>query len=109
MLGGGSAYFLPQATPGSNRKDAQDYIARFKRSGYALTTTAAELKEAVGKSDTTRLLGLFHPANMDGALDRLFLKPKYVEKFPNQPDLTVMTDAALKVLSRSPNGFFLMV
>jgi alkaline phosphatase len=30
LLGGGSAYFLPQATAGSKRKDDKDYIALFK-------------------------------------------------------------------------------
>ncbi len=30
LLGGGSAYFLPQATAGSKRKDDKDYIAMFK-------------------------------------------------------------------------------
>ena len=109
MLGGGSAYFLPKGTPGSKRKDDQDYIARFKQSGYQLVTTAADMNATAAKSDTTRLLGLFHTGNMNGVLDRRFLKPKYVAKFPSQPDLTEMTDAAIKVLSRNPNGFFLMV
>lgn len=109
MLGGGSAYFLPKTTPGSKRKDDQDYIARFKQSGYQLVTTAADLNNVAGQAATTRLLGLFHTGNMNGVMDRRFVKPKYVAKFPNQPDLTEMTDAAIKVLSRNPNGFFLMV
>lgn len=109
MLGGGSAYFLPKTTPGSKRKDDQDYIARFKQSGYQLVTTAADLNKIAGEAGTTRLLGLFHTGNMNGVMDRRFVKPKYVAKFPNQPDLTEMTDAAIKVLSRNPNGFFLMV
>ena len=46
---------------------------------------------------------------MDGSLDRLYLKKNTVEEYPNQPDLTEMTQSALNVLSRNPNGFFMMV
>ena len=46
---------------------------------------------------------------MDGALDRKFLKGGTVGKFPDQPDLTEQVTAALDVLSRNPEGFFLMV
>ena len=60
-------------------------------------------------SNVTRLLGLFHTGNMDGVLDRKFLKRGTVARFPNQPDLTEQVSAALKVLSRNEAGFFLMV
>ncbi|WP_197712059.1 alkaline phosphatase [Polynucleobacter necessarius] len=46
---------------------------------------------------------------MDGSLDRLYLKKNTVEQYPNQPDLTEMTQSALDMLSRNPYGFFLMV
>jgi alkaline phosphatase len=107
LLGGGSAYFLPQSTPGSKRKDEINYIEKFKQSGYAIATDAASLKEAKSKAD--KLLGLFHLGNMDGVLDRRILKNDVTKKFPNQPDLTEMTSAALEVLSKNKNGFFLMV
>ncbi len=107
MLGGGSAYFLPKATPGSKRKDDIDYIAKFKEAGYPLVTTASELKAADKKQD--KLLGLFHTGNLDDVLDRRFLKNDVIKKFPDQPDLTEMTQAALDVLSKNENGFFLVV
>ncbi|MDR2080321.1 MAG: alkaline phosphatase [Campylobacteraceae bacterium] len=106
LLGGGSAYFLPKSTPGSKRKDEINYIEKFKQSGYTIITDAASLHEAK-KAD--RLLGLFHLGNMDGALDRQILKNNVTKKFPNQPDLTEMTAAALEVLSKNKDGFFLMV
>ncbi len=53
-------------------------------------------------------LSLFHPENMDGALDRHILHGTTVAKYPNQPDLVDMTRAAIDVLSRHPNGFVLM-
>ncbi|MDR0762746.1 MAG: alkaline phosphatase [Campylobacteraceae bacterium] len=107
VLGGGSAYFLPKSIPGSKRKDDIDYVEKFRQDGYALATDAASLKEVKGKSN--KLLGLFHLGNMDGVLDRKFLKNDVTKKFPNQPDLTEMTSAALEVLSKNKNGFFLMV
>jgi alkaline phosphatase len=46
---------------------------------------------------------------MDGVLDRKFLKGGTVKKFPDQPDLTDQVKAALAILSKNQNGFFLMV
>ncbi|SFC89381.1 alkaline phosphatase [Pragia fontium] len=107
MLGGGSAYFLPQTTPGSKRKDDQNYIERFQQAGYQLATDADSLKQQ--GASASKLLGLFHTGNMDDVLDRRFLKNDVTKKFPNQPDLTEMTQTALDVLSKNDNGFFLMV
>lgn len=108
VLGGGSAYFLPQATAGSKRKDDKDYIALFKEAGYTLATSKGELATAAG-SNTGKILGLFHTGNMDTTLDREFLKKGTVGKFPEQPGLVEMTKVALDNLSKNPDGFFLMV
>ncbi|KAB0680203.1 alkaline phosphatase [Aureimonas leprariae] len=108
VLGGGSAYFLPQSTPGSKRKDDTDFIAKFKDAGYALATDRNELATAAG-SNQPKLLGLFHTGNMDVTLDREFLHKGTVSKFPNQPGLVDMTKAALDKLSKNLDGFFLMV
>jgi alkaline phosphatase len=109
IMGGGSAYFLPQKTPGSKRKDDNNFVDLFARDGFRVATTDAEMNLLADNPATTKLLGLFHPDNMDGALDRRFLKKGTVDKFPNQPDLTDMTRAALRVLSRNKEGFVLMV
>jgi len=58
---------------------------------------------------TRKLLGLFHPSNMDGVLDRKFLKQGTVTSFPEQPDLVDMVRTALTVLARNDDGFVLMV
>jgi len=73
LLGGGSANFLPKAAAGK-RKDETDYIARFRDAGYGVATTAGELNALAAKPGTDRLLGLFAAGNMDGVLDRRFLK-----------------------------------
>ena len=109
ILGGGSAYFLPRNVPGSKRKDDLDLYAKFTQAGYRVAGTDSELGAAAKDPKTSKLLGLFHLDNMDGALDRHFLKKNTVAKFPEQPDLADMTRHAIEVLSRNPNGFVLMV
>ncbi len=108
ILGGGSAYFLPQSVAGSKRKDDTDHVAGFKDAGYTLATTKGELEAAAG-SNTGKVLGLFHTGNMDTTLDREFLKKGTVEKFPEQPGLVDMTKAAIGQLEKNAEGFVLVV
>jgi len=109
ILGGGKANFRPSSVEGGKRKDSEDYIGKFSAAGYAFVDTAAQLAAAAAKPETTKLLGLFNDKNIDGSLDRKFLKKGTVGKFPDQPDLTDAMRAALEVLSRSDKGFLLMV
>ncbi|MDI6027762.1 alkaline phosphatase [Corticibacterium sp. UT-5YL-CI-8] len=108
IFGGGSAYFLPQTTPGSKRKDDKDFVKMYQDAGYTLATSKAELSAAAG-SNSGKVLGIFHTGNMDTTLDREFLKKGTVEKFPDQPGLVDMTQAALGQLSKNPEGFVLIV
>ena len=109
LMGGGAAHFLPKSSPGSRRKDEIDYLAKFRASGYAVATTEREMKSANADPATRKLLGLFHPSNMDGVLDRKFLKQGTVASFPEQPDLVDMVRTALTVLARHDDGFVLVV
>jgi len=109
LMGGGRANFLPKSAEGSKRKDESDFVAQFRAAGYPLALTASELATAANAPGTNKLLGLFTLGNMDGALDRKFLKGGTVQKFPEQPDLTEQVRAALQVLSKNEAGFFLMV
>ena len=109
LMGGGRANFLPKSENGSRRRDESDFVAQFRAAGYTLALTGPEMVSAAKDPGTTKLLGLFTLGNMDGALDRKFLKGGTVGKFPEQPDLTEQVGAALEVLSRNPSGFFLMV
>jgi alkaline phosphatase len=109
LMGGGAANFLPQADAVSKRKDDLDYIGKFRDAGYPFAATATELNALSAKPDTRKLLALFTPGNMDGVLDRKFLKGGGVKKSPAQPDLTEQVQGALNILSRNDNGFFLMV
>ena len=109
ILGGGSAHFLPKSHPDSRRLNEQDFAGQFKSAGYAYATTSTELLASAAKTETRSLLGLFNAGNIDGALDRKFLKKGTVARFPDQPDLTDEVKAALTVLSRNDDGFVLMV
>lgn len=108
ILGGGSAYFLPQSVAGSKRKDDKNFVELFQADGYSLVTTKQELA-ALAPQKPAHLLGLFHTGNMDGVLDREFLKTGTVPQFPDQPDLTELFTTALDSLSQNPEGFFLFV
>jgi len=109
MLGGGSGFFLPKSDKAGRRKDEDNYLEKFRGLGYSLVSTAAEMRAAAAEQSTARLLGLFHPGNLDGALDRRILKKGTVAAYPDQPDLVDQTQAAIDILSRQPNGFVLMV
>lgn len=109
VLGGGSASFLPRSVAGSRRQDERNMIDAFAQRGYSFAGDAASLAEAAARPETQRLLGLFNLGNMDGPLDRFYLRRGTVERFPDQPDLTEQVRAALAVLSRNPAGFYLMV
>jgi alkaline phosphatase len=107
IMGGGTPNFLAKSTPGSKRTDEEDYIRKFEDAGYAYVTTRTEL--AAPRGNKNKLLGLFNPVNIDGALDRFFLKKGSVSKYPDQPDLTDQVRASLDILSKNENGFVLMV
>jgi alkaline phosphatase len=109
LMGGGGAHFLPKSAAGSKRQDETDYLAKFRSAGYAVVSTDREMRSAASDPGTRRLLGLFHPSNMDGVLDRKFLKQGTATKYPEQPDLVDMVKSALEVLRRHDNGFVLMV
>lgn len=109
IMGGGSPWFLPKSVNGSRRPDEVDYLAKFEKAGYAVVDTGVAMKAASAKPDTRRVLGLFNTGNIDGALDRFFLKKGAVDRFPDQPDLVDQVKTSLEVLSRHPEGFVLMV
>jgi alkaline phosphatase len=105
IMGGGSPNFLP-ASAGGKRTDDVDYINKFKDAGYRFVSTKTELAAA---GSSSKLLGLFNTGNIDGALDRFFLKKGSVTQFPDQPDLTDEVRVSLDILSRNEKGFVLMV
>jgi alkaline phosphatase len=135
LMGGGRKWFLPSTTPGSARNASTDYVlpaelaagwgvaagksdatrdllGDFQAAGFTYTATATQLKAI--PASTTKLLGLYSLSNMNVAVDKIDGrrgKPDVVNEFgfPDQPMLDEMTDAALQVLAKNPNGFVLMI
>lgn len=97
ILGGGSSFFIPQTEKGSKRKDDRNLIQELKDKGYSYASDRAGLMAAEGAN---KLLGLFGSSHVVWELDR---DPEKV------PSLVEMTDSALQMLSKDPDGFFLMV
>ena len=115
LLGGGARALVPSGRrvseflPGivdkldgdSNRKDEVNRIAEAKAKGYVVVSDRTGLAEALPKAD--KLLGLFAASHLPYVLDTRAMGLESV------PSLKDMTQAALDVLSRTGNGFFLMV
>jgi alkaline phosphatase len=111
LMGGGSAYFIPKSVAGSRRDDERNVLEEFRGAGYSVVANRTELN-TIGTPQ--KLLGLFHPGNMNVWIDRNYTRdPAVLGPYTDQPDLLQMTQKALDVLSTNSkgrqNGFFLMV
>lgn len=93
----GAAYEAP-FEPGSRRDDGRDLLAEAQAAGYALAFDAAGLDAAVEAGGP--VLGLFASSSMRDA---------FAEGQGGEPTLEAMTLAALSVLEREEDGFFLMI
>ncbi len=109
MLGGGLGHWIPGGAPASDyagfdgeskRKDKTDLVRRARQAGYGFVTNKDELAAA---GTTGKLLGIFANSHLPYALDR---QP---DDGANVPSLVEMTEAALEILSKNKNGFFLMI
>jgi alkaline phosphatase len=98
LLAGGEDDFLPNTETGcypgtGHRKDDRNLIREALADGYTYVCNADQLS-SVDFESTKTLLGLF----ADDGMER-----------PYSPTLKQMTVAAISILSRDPDGFFLMV
>lgn len=89
LLGGGSRDF-----DAAVREDGEDLIAQMRR--RALYVSDADAFLSLDMDTVTALVGLFSEGHPGSAIDRT-------------PSLAELTDGALEVLERDPEGFFLMV
>ncbi len=103
VLGGGLRHFIPKDENGSKRKDSKNLIEMFKNKGYVVIYNKDELNN-INPKNTKRLAGLFSMSHMAYEVDR-----ENIDKYKNQPSIAEMTKKALEILSKNPNGFFLMV
>jgi alkaline phosphatase len=92
VLGAGSRYL------DSRRADGEDLTAVLASMGYQYVSNRAELATVTGP----RVWGMFADEAMAYEFDRQILHP-------DQPSLAEMTHKAIQILSRSREGFFLIV
>jgi len=115
FLGGGARALVPagsrvsKALPGipeeldgeSNRGDESNRVEELARQGYVIVADSPSLHEAA--SQATKLLGIFSASHLPYVIDRRHMNVSSV------PTLAEMTSAALDVLSRRDEGFFMLV
>jgi alkaline phosphatase len=116
---GGAQHFIPQDTKveehpdlkgidkqagwgKSSRKDSRDLLSEAKNKGYSIVANEVELG-GLDPGKVEKVLGLFAASGFPSAIDR---QPQHKTGVPT---LSQMTEKALGVLNKNPNGFFLMV
>ncbi|XP_053316877.1 alkaline phosphatase-like [Spea bombifrons] len=111
ILGGGRIYMNPKGTPDPEyptslssqavRKDGLKLVDMWlsKRENARYVWNKQDF-ESVDENTTDYLMGLFEPKDMKYELSR---NPA------TDPSLAEMTEKAIRILSRNPNGFFLFV
>ncbi len=114
MLGGGRGKFKTSTADVCGVSG--DYITEAQARGYAYVTTKQAMDDAAANPQVSKLLGLFAtgtltPECRHTGTSQLFIDSCVVGPLrpASEPRLPEMTDAALKILSRSKPGFFLMV
>jgi alkaline phosphatase len=99
LMGGGRNHFTPYdaKTNPHGRADGRDMLAEFEKDGYFVARTKADMLSALpGK----KFVGIYSSSDhLDWELHRR----------PEQPTLAEMTAKSIELLSKNPNGFFLMV
>ena len=97
VLGGGKRHLLPKES-GGKRTDDENLIDVLQERGYSFVATAEDLQ----KANSGKVYGIFAYSSMEGEIDRPVFGPQ-------QPTLEDMTQKAINLLSRDPEGFFLLV
>ncbi|XP_053394037.1 alkaline phosphatase-like [Mercenaria mercenaria] len=118
IMGGGRRFFRrydqPDPEHGSNahygRRDGRDLVQEWQEGQHILGRTYKYVWnvsdfDSVNPATTDSILGLFEYSHMQYELER---------KDPNhevagEPSLAEMTEKAIKILSKNPKGFFLLV
>ncbi|NXH03214.1 PPBI phosphatase, partial [Loxia leucoptera] len=112
ILGGGRIYMTPAGTPDPEypadssqngiREDGNNLIDMWleARPGARYAWNRTEMLAAAADPNVKYLMGLFEPVDT---------KYNMVRNTTLDPSLTEMTEAAITILSRNPNGYYLFV
>ncbi|XP_055846185.1 membrane-bound alkaline phosphatase-like [Episyrphus balteatus] len=107
VLGGGTKRFLPNGTldfygNSGERLDGRNLIREWRHSKTGVAKSVFNLQQllAIDFNNTDYLMGLFASEEMKFKTDADTIK---------EPSLERMTEAAIKILQKNDNGFFLFV
>ena len=103
LLGGISHYWRPfnASTTPSGRPDGRDLVGELQSRGYSFVNDLSSLNAAPVNG---KIIGLF-----DQALSQGHMSYELDRDPAKEPSLAQMTTKAIDVLSKNPNGYFLMV
>ncbi|MBB3061676.1 alkaline phosphatase [Microbulbifer rhizosphaerae] len=105
ILGGGRRNFIPTGADGE-RADGRDltaeWLARYEGEQQAQYLETGSALSAVDIAGTDKLLGLFTSSHMRYEADRK-------ASGADEPGIAEMTDAAIDLLQKNDDGYFLMV
>lgn len=105
ILGGGLNHFNSTGEQADKCGTFGNFIAEAENNGYDVVCTGPELDSAVAKG-SQKILGLFTPKGKTPEMFRVNPAEYYSKEEPTLPQ---MTAAALKVLEKDKDGFFLLV
>lgn len=105
ILGGGLKKFKSTEKQVDECGAFGDFIAEAERAGYQIVYTKKALDSIVAMS-SRKILGLFAPNGKTPELFRVYPEERYQAEEPTLPQ---MTAAALKIVERAEDGFFLLV
>lgn len=97
VFGGGKQHLLPE-TQNGERTDGENLMKVLQQRGYRIVETREQMRNVA----SPKVFGMFAKSHMSAEIDR-------ERFFPQQPDLNEMTAKAIEILSKDPDGFFLMV
>ncbi len=111
ILGGGERFFLPEGVRGAHgegvRTDGRNLVEEARAAGYAVVHTRAELQALA--TDVDRVLGLFaSDETFNEGTEAALAASGHPVFQPQAPRFDEMVEAAMRILSRAPDGYLLV-
>ncbi len=105
LMGGDSRYWVPFNTtlPGKGRPDGRNLVTELQAKGYNYVNDLTTFNAAPSAAGT-KIIGLFDQALSQGHMSYELDRNPALE-----PSLAQMTAKSIDILSKNPNGYFLMV
>ncbi len=111
-LAGGERWYLPRGVQGRHgegaREDNLNLVEMLRSRGYTVVFTRQELMAL--PADATRVWGIFaHEHTFNDRNEETLAQNNLPHYLPGAPTIAEMSEVALRVLARAPEGFLLVV